>query len=256
MDNRIRLYLFAFPMVLLCCVASRTAHAATDDPLEDPRLHAPGFLYGHPDLKHRKYGLDSRDAGRDADAFVQFQQAARYGDKPSQAVVAEMLWDGKGTALDRPLAYVWSDLAAERGYLGFLALRERYWAALDESERAQAIEKGPVVFNQYADSVARPRLARVIRQVRNSTTGSRTGMQMGMRMYGGPPDSEQLDDGYLRNERFWNPDSYQALMDRAWSKRRIGSVRPGEIKALHEGLPRSRIRPSAEPLRLDAVPRR
>lgn len=251
MDNRIRLYLLAFPLALLGCVSSVAAHAATDDPLEDPRLHAPGFLYGHPDLKHRKNGLDNRDSGHDAAAFLQFQQAARYGDKPSQAVVAEMLWEGKGTDQDRPLAYVWIDLAAERGYRGFMALRERYWAALDENERARAIERGPRVFDQYADSVARPRLARVMRRVRNASTGSRTGMQTSMRMYAGPPGSEQIDDGYLHADRFWNPDSYQAMMDRAWSKRRIGSARHSEIKALPDDLPRSRIRPPAQPLSTD-----
>lgn len=256
MDSRARLKSIALLLALFCGMAASAAFAATDDPLEDTRLHAPGFLRGHPDLRHRKNGLDARDMGHMAEAFSQFQTAARYGDKPSQAVVAEMLWDGQGTERNRPLAYAWMDLAAERGYVGFLALRERYWAALSEPERVQAVALGPKVFEQYGDTVAKPRLARVIRQVRNSTTGSRTGMQMGMRMYAGPPGSEQMDDTYLRSERFWDPQSYQALMDRAWSKRRIGSARRDEVKALPDTLPHSRIMQGGTPFQINNAQRR
>ncbi len=216
--------------------------AATDDPLEDPRLHSAGFLRGHPDLRFRRNGLDSLDAGRATEAFGFFQRAAQYGDKPSQAVIAEMLWDGRGVARNRMLAYAWIDLAAERGYTSFLALRERYWAAMDEGERAKALIIGNEVFAQYGDAVAKPRLAGALRRARNSMTGSRTGMKLDMKIYAGASEgSDQLDSRLFYDDRFWNPEQYHALMDRAWKTRRIGSVRRDEVKALPDSLPRSRI---------------
>ncbi|WP_305804487.1 hypothetical protein [Stenotrophomonas sp. YIM B06876] len=228
--------------LLLYCAASFAASAATDDPLEDPRLHSAGFLRGHPDLRFRLNGLDSQDAGRATEAFGFFQRAARYGDKPSQAVIAEMLWDGRGVARNRALAYAWMDLAAERGYTGFLALRERYWAAMNQAERAEALRTGDEVFAQYGDAVAKPRLAGAMRRARNSMTGSRTGMKLDMKIYAGASEgSAQFDNRLFYDDRFWDPDQYQALMDRAWKTRRIGSARRDEVRALPDSLPRSRI---------------
>src|SRR3546814_9279963 len=70
-------------------------------------------------------------------------------------MVAEMLWNGDGVERDRALAYAWMDLAAERGYAGFLGLRERYWSALDEAGRARALEAGQEVYAHYGDAAAR-----------------------------------------------------------------------------------------------------
>ena len=69
------------------------------------------------DLRFRLHGLEEFKAGRHEDAFKFFQRASFYADKPSQGMVAEMLWNGQGVAKDPALAYAWMDLAAERGYV-------------------------------------------------------------------------------------------------------------------------------------------
>ncbi|KAG0946704.1 hypothetical protein G6F31_014293 [Rhizopus arrhizus] len=66
-------------------------------------------------------------------------------------------------------------LAAERGYKGFLELRERYWAALSEAEQVQAVTEGEAVYARFGDAAAEPRLALAMRREQKRMTGSRTG---------------------------------------------------------------------------------
>src|SRR5690606_15876376 len=125
-------------MVLLLAACLPTLALAQDaeppapDPSEDPMLVAAGFLRQHPDLAYRKYGLDAMKAKQYAKAMGHFRRAGYYADKPSQAMVAELLWAGTGVAQDRAAAYAWMDLAAEREYRMFAIQREKYWRALDE----------------------------------------------------------------------------------------------------------------------------
>src|SRR3546814_6828921 len=81
----------------------------------------------------------------------QFLRAARYADKPSQAMVAEMHWRGLGVPQDRELGYAWMDLAAERMYPNFVIKRERYWQLLDADQRSNAIERGQQLLAEYGD---------------------------------------------------------------------------------------------------------
>ncbi|HWS25001.1 MAG TPA: hypothetical protein VN259_00380, partial [Xanthomonadales bacterium] len=90
-----------------------------------------GFLQYHPDLRWRKIGLERYEQGKFDVALDAFVRSSRYADKGSQAMVAEMYWKGEGTDVDRARAYAWMDLAAERGYKDFLAVREHYWASLN-----------------------------------------------------------------------------------------------------------------------------
>src|SRR5688572_1025077 len=53
-----------------------------------------GFLGAHPDLGNRLQGLDSLEDKNYKRALDDFRRAARYGDKPSQGVIAEMYWNG------------------------------------------------------------------------------------------------------------------------------------------------------------------
>src|SRR5690606_22663884 len=85
------------------------------------------FDEGHPDLKWRVEAIRAMEKGRKREAFELFKRAASYADKPSQAMVAEMYWTGTGALRNRPLAYAWMDLAAERGYTKYLARREYIW---------------------------------------------------------------------------------------------------------------------------------
>lgn len=83
------------------------AHAAPplQDPTEDAMMMSAGFLSAHPDLRYRLLGLEEYRQGNHADAFRFFRRAAYYADKPSQGMVAEMLWQDQGVPQDRALAY-------------------------------------------------------------------------------------------------------------------------------------------------------
>lgn len=216
--------------------------AAPPDPTEDRLLITAGFLTGHPDLRFRLLGLEKREAGKQDDAFKYFQRAAFYADKPSQAMVAEMLWNGTGTPQDRALAYAWMDLAAERGYEGFLELRERYWHRLDAAERERAIEAGQDIYARYGDAAAKPRIAAELRRERRNVTGSRTGFSSNLRIIvPGPAGPEEIDGSKFYDERYWDPAKYQAWHDAIWMKPRVASVQVGEAEQIPVSQQESRI---------------
>src|SRR5690606_28897828 len=151
-------------LLLLALLPLAFAHGAEPrkappDPLADPLMIQAGFLSSHPDLRYRILGFERYKQGRHEEAIRFFRRAAFYADKPSQAMVAEMLWKGEGEAQDRAQAYAWMDMAAERGYPELLGLRERYWAGLDEEARARVVEVGQEVYAKYGDEAARPRIA-------------------------------------------------------------------------------------------------
>ena len=58
-------------------------------------------------------------------------RGVRYADKYSQHYLSLMSWHGVGVPVDRVQAYIWSDLAAERGSKRLLAIREKMWARLE-----------------------------------------------------------------------------------------------------------------------------
>lgn len=216
--------------------------AAPPDPVADPRMIAAGFLGWHPDLRFRLHGLEAVKQGRHEDAFKFFQRAAFYADKPSQGMVAEMLWNGQGAAQDRALAYAWMDLAAERGYLGFLGLRERYWSVLGEDQRARALALGRDLYARYGDAAAKPRIATQLRRGRKQVTGSRTGIAGNVKIYVPEPGGfEQIDGARFHDPRYWDPDQYQHWHDAIWRKPRIGRVTVGEIEQAAGTPPASRV---------------
>ena len=97
-----RMRLLALSLLLACCSGAAAAQSGQKpthaDPTIDPALMRAGFLSGHPDLRFRLLGLDEFKQGKMEDAFKFFQRAAYYADKPSQGMVAEMLWSGQGVA--------------------------------------------------------------------------------------------------------------------------------------------------------------
>jgi hypothetical protein len=132
------------------------------------------FQRAHPDLKHRVAGQALLEDGKARAAMAEFQTAASWGDKLSQAMLAELYWEGMGVRQDRPRAYAWMDLAAERQFLPFVAKREKYWAQLDAQEREAALAIGADVYAEFGDDIALPRLqSRLIRE--RDSTGSRLG---------------------------------------------------------------------------------
>lgn len=243
------------PLVLIGLLqtpAIQSASAASpaqsaSDPTADKLMLTAGFLSAHPDLRYRLLGLDEFKKGKHEDAFRFFQRAAYYSDKPSQGMVAEMLWNGQGTDKDPALAYAWMDLAAERGYSGFLGLRERYWNSLSETDRQRALVEGQVIYAKYGDAAAQPRLATTLRRERKRMTGSRTGFAGNMQIYVPSPGGyESIDATKFFDERYWDPKQYQAWHDSIWMKPRVGRVTVGEVQQARDEAPASRV-PAATP---------
>lgn len=246
----------AASMLAILLAACMTAPAWAGDaaagkpanPDIDEGMIRAGFLNSHPDMRYRLLGLEERRQGKHADAFRFFQRAAYYGDKPSQGMVAEMLWNGTGVEPDRPRAYAWMDLAAERGYRGFLLLRERYWNALGETERAQALAQGADLYATYGDAAAQPRLATVLRRERRRMTGSRSGFAGTLKIaVPGPAGFEEIDGSRFFDEKFWNPRMYQAWHDSIWMKPRIGQVTVGEAELIQDAHPQPSRIPAVKP---------
>lgn len=238
-------------LLLTCLLLAPTVNAASKappDPTQDPVMRSAGFLSSHPDLRFRLLALEKRKAEEPEEAFKFFQRAAFYADKPSQAMVAEMLWSGIGISQNRPLAYAWMDLAAERGYALFVEARERYWQQLDEIERARAIEAGQDVYARYGDDAAQPRIANTLRRARQNVTGSRTGFTGNLRIVvPGPLGDEAIDGSKFYDERYWDPIKYQAWHDAVWMNPRTATVDVGEAKQVSGETTESRI-PKTEPL--------
>src|SRR5690606_314925 len=127
--------------LLLLALLPSVAAAGDDDYIDD-KVIAAGYLSHHPDLRHRIDGMKALDAGFPRDAMTAFLKSAKFADKPAQAMLANIYWEGIGTKVDRPRGYAWMDIAAERGYPDFLGWRERYWQALSPEEQREAIRVG------------------------------------------------------------------------------------------------------------------
>lgn len=211
-----------------------------------PEMLTAGFLAGHPDVRWRREGQHSYSRGEYDIALDQFLRAARYGDKPAQAMLAEMYWKGIGVARDRPRGYAWMDIAAERRFPNFLILRERYWNNLGARERERAIDVGRPLMDEYGDARARLRLAKVMRRNQHVATGSRLGFtghiendrpglfarNKGVAPGTGPLGSAGIHvsaDEYYAAEN-WDVTAYWRRQARAWGvPPRQGSVQVGEM---------------------------
>lgn len=194
-------------------------------------MQTEGFLNGHPDLRYRQRGQREMDAGRLSEALTNFMRASRYADKVSQATVAEMLWTGFGVERDRPLAYAWMDLAAERGYEGFTIHRERYWARLDADERKRAVDLGEALYNEYGDVVARPRLASFMRRKLHMTMGGRPSVVGRSGSVSARIDNDDMQTFHFHDYyalRLWNESRYTEIQDAQWE--RISRVDVGDVE--------------------------
>jgi len=211
------------------------------DPTEDPMLMAAGFLQQHPDLVYRKYGMEALKRKHYAKAMDHFRKAGYYADKPSQAMLAELLWNGTGVAKDRAAAYAWMDLAAERGYRVFVLPREKYWLDMNEAERKRALEVGEALYATYGDERAKPRLMLALRWEKKKAVGSRLGGFAGASVQVSTPGSDEGDSGSsvdgskFYDPQFWDPEKYWDYTDRLWRNiGRQGRVTVGEVKRASE----------------------
>jgi len=199
---------------LLAMPAAGSGPPPRTDAYETIVLQSHEFLVYHPDLRFRQLGMEARERGRDEEARNNFRNAARYGDKLSQAALADMLWNGQGGPADRALGYAWMDLAAERGTEWLVAQRERFWEALSPDERERAVREGRTLYAEFGDPAATPRLERELRAGSMQQTGSRAGWSGAMRSQGrgdaGPrvlqPEKHQL-------ARYWDPVAYRQWQD-------------------------------------------
>ena len=231
----------------LCCLLALPAPfaLAQDAPRRAPPpstiqqevMNTEMFLQAHPDLRWRREGLQSLEEGRAAEAMERFKRAARHADKPSQAMIAEMLWTGRGTQVDRPVAYAWMDIAAERAYLPFLAKREQYWAAMDAGDRQRALDVGRPLLDEYGDAAAKPRLAKVLRRAARNITGSRTGFVGNVEVIVPGPGGVALrirgDTFY--DKQFWQPERYFAWQDSIWKDPPSGRVDVLPLEVVDDG---------------------
>lgn len=224
--------------VCVVCVAltmpMRVAAAEHADGIEQAVMLGSDYLHYHRDLRFRLQGLAHLDEGDSAAAHADFLRASKYADKASQAMVAEQLWSGEGVARDRALAYVWMDLAAERGYPSFVAFRERYWDALRADERASALERGDDVLAQYGDAVAMPRLEHLLRKKRTTFTDSRVGnVARGLQVFMVSPQSGltgRVPRDQVLARKFWHARDYFEWQDAIWERPPQGVVEVGPLR--------------------------
>lgn len=130
---------------------------------------------GRPNEEWRLNGLKAYLSGHYKEAIEGFERAASFADKHSQHYLSLIYWHGQGVAPDRVRAYIWSDLAAERGSRTLLAIREKMWAQLTPEQQQQAVAQGGEFYARYGDDAAKPRAEQEIRRFAHGMTGSRVG---------------------------------------------------------------------------------
>lgn len=198
-----------------------------------------GFLDYHPDMANRGRGMQFLKDGSAEKAMEAFRRGARYADKPSQGLLGEMYWYGVDMPRDpvHPVqAYLWMDLAAERGYPLFIELRDRYRATLTAEQLARAEAGKSALWAEYADDVAMPRLAAELVRGKRSMTGSRTGF-MGNQTtvsVAGPTGNRTIDASEFYDEKYWDPAEYRAWQDQAWMSLPKGNVEVGIPQSVKE----------------------
>lgn len=193
-------------------------------------MSSQGFLDAHPDLKFRHQGLKAWEKGDYAEALGLFKRAARYADKPSQGMVAEMLWRGEGAAQNRPEAYAWMDLAAERKYRPMLIQREIYWEKLTPEEREAALAVGKGLYEEYGDAVAQPRLEIKMRQAKKKSAGTRTGFVGNVVINIPTPGGNfTIDGSSYYHPDYWEPAKYWAWQEKGWKDPPRGMVDVGPL---------------------------
>jgi uncharacterized protein len=195
----------------------------------------------HPNELHRIYAAKAAADGRWSDAAEQFRKAAYYADKYSQHRLSMLYWHGAdspsygaGVSRDRVEAYIWADLAAERGYSQFLAIREKMWGELTPQEQEAVAKRGPALYAKYGDPAAKPRFAGAMAKARANRTGSRAGADTsrvisfspgaGTALFGGIGG---LDLSRMNDPERTKPEAYWATEDKIW---REATVTVGDIE--------------------------
>lgn len=217
-------------MFLIVLIENTQSALADDDPAF---IHQDTFISAHPDLYWQRQGIRDYERGRYGEAMTAFRRAARYADKASQAMIAQILWNGDGVKADRVMAYVWADLAAERGYPDFIVTREKFWRELNADERRAAVSVGQAIFDEYGDVVAKKREENALRLARLNITGSRTGRVGTIAIQQKLPSgdlSTPVDGSLYYADKYWKPEQYWQWKDRVWTDPPEGKVEVGPIQ--------------------------
>lgn len=243
-------------VLLLACAAMALPSTARSGAAHEERMLVEhgygGFLSGHPDLLHHGRGMSEVAQEDFTSAAKNFRIAARFADKPSQAMLAALLWEGHGVPRNRALAYAWMDLASERGNRRFLAQREWMWAELSPEEQTEAIARGVDLYAEFGDDVAQPRLAAKLRRISRRVIGSRTGFTGRATIVApavgtapahvtvatndgetGFQASQTLEASVFYSPKYWNPKLYFEWRDDYHERQlRAGNVDVGDIISL------------------------
>ena len=242
------IYLIPFPLAvasLVCGAADRVIAPMSDQ--DRLVMDTEGVASAHPDYRWRRDALLALEEGRHDLAQKYLFRAARYADKPSQALIAERYWRGDGVPQDRALAYAWMDLAAERGYTHFLVHRERYWSQMTAAERQSALNRGIAIYDEFGDDVAMPRKEKRLIALARKSTGSRLGSRLALEVYHAPArnpsggagigklDTNQFYLGAAipryNEDRFWRVEDYWQWQDEQYVGLPEGSVEVGDIES-------------------------
>lgn len=238
-------FLAACTSVCVLVAASGTALAGQRPRVDfDTYTQAISMGTGHPNELARWNGLSAYSNGRDKAAREYFERAASYADKPSQYLLSLMNWAGDGGSKDPVEAYIWADLAAERGNnQKLLVNREFIWKSLTDAQRKSVETLGPKFYSQYGDASAMPRANAEIGRFSRSRTGSRAGgdtMKMNISFGAGHPMPRMETEGtvpeYARSqgdfyaEERVNPKVYWAQQDVALRGIVTGRVTAGDLQ--------------------------
>lgn len=182
--------------------------------------------YGHPNEMWRYRALRARKQKQPERAAGYFRQAGSYADKYSQHALSLMYWHGVGVGQDRAQAYVWADLAAERGYQDLLVLREKMWLEMDAAQRTQALLVGEKMYALYGDAAAKPRMEQAMRRALASVTGSRVGATLdSVRVMvlddKGKKTGADISERALYAPQRWNAKAYWQEQNRQWDAKVI-----------------------------------
>ncbi len=244
----------ALLVALAACARADEAPALTDATFMQLDDMLPS-LRGRPNEEFRIQGLKAYQQGQYADAIRRFEAAAAHADKYSQHYLSLIHWHGVGTPVDRVQAYIWSDLAAERGNTRLLAIREKMWAQLSTSEQSRVSAQGQDYYARYGDEAAKPRAENEIRRFAREMTGSRVGYRnQPMESGGGPVNGAFVVEtgnnaaAYAVSvagspDELYGPEGGLRRLDGYWKEQdRLldGSVEVGELETVRRGERRTR----------------
>ena len=233
--------LCALALALGMCTGTASATDATRAFQDFPgEVLTDGFLEAHLDLFYRKAGIAADRRNDFTDARKQYQLAARYADKPSQARLGEMYWEGQGGASDRVMGFLWMALAAERNYGAFQAQKMAYWNQLTPDERKRAASLDKQMLGEYGDEFAKPRQAKVMRREAQRGTGGLLGYSAASLVTITTARGGSIDPEVFYAKEFWEPDAYWQMQDYVWDGKTPGRVDIGQVQDLGSQPPASK----------------